>query len=1103
MLQADATSNSSTCSSLTSGQDDGYYIQATLALSGEDTLTFNLAKQRKLKGALAQILDVDVSDISIMGVNNVTANTTGIASSSSSNSSSTDVAKASGNTAIRASTVSGGNATAAGEGDLDLPPDGQGSTSDAAAAGEEATSESLDASGDDSTGAGQQETDSSMPETSSGEAQGEDLGVFVPRPAAAGAAYHSWEGVASEGEGDGEGDMADNAADDAGSQLPQKRPGYVRSGSGGPASQPQPTPVPAGVISSGSGSVGQPQPAPVPAGVISSTAGDQPVIQAGAPPSRKRRALQQADSVAADVGGGGHVKDQSGGPVPGSVAELLLVERNQLAAARGDASNEGEAGGWRSPLHGLLEDVMPLPEFLAQAVMLAGPPDEPKQRVQVDGEAAGGQDALRQCEAGICSQQSGHASRSFGGKEEMIGTSENTATQRRLSMLELDEDGDWQQSGTSVDSITPDIGTTVMPTISFTSSGNVVIEINESAVASNLDGGSSSSGSEPSSSTGEGEPVGGGNTSSGSSPGNSEVNADPATSISSSNPDAGGGTGVLGDDASSSGSSHPGWLPKPQGPVDVGNADDTQFGISEGPLNVSILTSPGESSNEAIADPANPPAISGSEPSDISSTSAGSTVSTEATQSPQEGDAVSASGNSSSSSTQQTSAASLAAESPAMALTGSDVSIGGSSSNSTDTSSGSNNIVTSSSNDTDQTIAVFDSGPGSIAPQVMEAQPLGQDAQASSAIHPALESLLAPPVTYGPMPTGSKGKPASAAAPKWQPVNLGYGFNNDITSLVASEDDIDVAAVPKPQKPTVVAAAAGGAAGAKPPSVGQQFTAEELQQRLGKAQVYEDPEEGVVHVYSINRGLLDVEAQGSSSPVVGQVADSEGKELQGVGGAAVVAGAAAAPTKGAKIVAKVGLSPFVKMHHTRLVKPAVKVSRVGWDAGAGDLHDMKGPEPVAGGLAAGSGSDRRHQGDATQRRRSRTVAGNALAEGKRVAASEDHQQPLLHPVRTAGSRRKRSAEAAAVEHAIAVLQVKRGQLLKEEGHQVQGNLPGRTLLQVNSTSGGSARNSSVEVIVRVQGKVSLQLNCARDEWSPSSSHVHVYALLCASTGRQQ
>jgi hypothetical protein len=71
-LQEDAATNSAACSLLTSNFNAPYYVEAGLVLRGEDTNTFNLAKQRKIKEALALLMDVDASQVGIQNITNAT-----------------------------------------------------------------------------------------------------------------------------------------------------------------------------------------------------------------------------------------------------------------------------------------------------------------------------------------------------------------------------------------------------------------------------------------------------------------------------------------------------------------------------------------------------------------------------------------------------------------------------------------------------------------------------------------------------------------------------------------------------------------------------------------------------------------------------------------------------------------------------------------------------------------------------------------------------------------------------------------------------------------------------------------------------------------------
>jgi hypothetical protein len=62
-MQSDASTSSSACSSLQSPDGPYYYVEAGLVVMSEDTRTFILAKQRKLKEGIASLLDVDSSQV--------------------------------------------------------------------------------------------------------------------------------------------------------------------------------------------------------------------------------------------------------------------------------------------------------------------------------------------------------------------------------------------------------------------------------------------------------------------------------------------------------------------------------------------------------------------------------------------------------------------------------------------------------------------------------------------------------------------------------------------------------------------------------------------------------------------------------------------------------------------------------------------------------------------------------------------------------------------------------------------------------------------------------------------------------------------------------
>ncbi|KAF6263192.1 hypothetical protein COO60DRAFT_1635413 [Scenedesmus sp. NREL 46B-D3] len=67
-ITEDAATSSAACSLLTSNSAKApYYMEAGLVLRGEDTNTFNLAKQRKIKEALALLMDVDAAQAAAAG----------------------------------------------------------------------------------------------------------------------------------------------------------------------------------------------------------------------------------------------------------------------------------------------------------------------------------------------------------------------------------------------------------------------------------------------------------------------------------------------------------------------------------------------------------------------------------------------------------------------------------------------------------------------------------------------------------------------------------------------------------------------------------------------------------------------------------------------------------------------------------------------------------------------------------------------------------------------------------------------------------------------------------------------------------------------------
>jgi hypothetical protein len=73
LLQEDAATSSAACSLLTSSSAAPYYVDAGLVLRGEDTNSFNLAKQRKIREALALLMDVDAAQVTLQSIENATA----------------------------------------------------------------------------------------------------------------------------------------------------------------------------------------------------------------------------------------------------------------------------------------------------------------------------------------------------------------------------------------------------------------------------------------------------------------------------------------------------------------------------------------------------------------------------------------------------------------------------------------------------------------------------------------------------------------------------------------------------------------------------------------------------------------------------------------------------------------------------------------------------------------------------------------------------------------------------------------------------------------------------------------------------------------------
>lgn len=78
--QEDADTSSAACSSLvTQSLVNPYYVDAGLVITNEDTNTFNLAKQRKIKEALALLMDVDAGQVSIQSIATATRDDISIA----------------------------------------------------------------------------------------------------------------------------------------------------------------------------------------------------------------------------------------------------------------------------------------------------------------------------------------------------------------------------------------------------------------------------------------------------------------------------------------------------------------------------------------------------------------------------------------------------------------------------------------------------------------------------------------------------------------------------------------------------------------------------------------------------------------------------------------------------------------------------------------------------------------------------------------------------------------------------------------------------------------------------------------------------------------
>lgn len=67
-MQVDADTNNEACSSLVTKDTSPYYAEAGIVISSEDRVGFHLAKQRKIKEALALLLNVDLEAVSILGI---------------------------------------------------------------------------------------------------------------------------------------------------------------------------------------------------------------------------------------------------------------------------------------------------------------------------------------------------------------------------------------------------------------------------------------------------------------------------------------------------------------------------------------------------------------------------------------------------------------------------------------------------------------------------------------------------------------------------------------------------------------------------------------------------------------------------------------------------------------------------------------------------------------------------------------------------------------------------------------------------------------------------------------------------------------------------
>lgn len=74
-MQADAATSSAACSSLVEALAGGapHYVDTGLVLRGESLASFNLAKQRKVREALALLLDVDAAQVTLTSITNASA----------------------------------------------------------------------------------------------------------------------------------------------------------------------------------------------------------------------------------------------------------------------------------------------------------------------------------------------------------------------------------------------------------------------------------------------------------------------------------------------------------------------------------------------------------------------------------------------------------------------------------------------------------------------------------------------------------------------------------------------------------------------------------------------------------------------------------------------------------------------------------------------------------------------------------------------------------------------------------------------------------------------------------------------------------------------